>query len=134
VIIRDGTLRTLAEHLELDRNHCKRRRDDAGGDHAQGGLHRRSSDEADAIQKGAQITNFERSFISIEVDICRRLLCTFLGCAGQDGLKFGIGHAHEGPIGSAWCHFRFLLSARMVFQPIAIAVLLWQGAIRLDRL
>lgn len=57
----DGArLRAAAEDLELDGDACEQRQHDAGGDHADGSLHRGAPHQADAVDQGAQIANVER--------------------------------------------------------------------------
>lgn len=60
----DGArLRAAAEDLQLDRDAREQRQHDAGGDHADGGLHRGAAHEPDAVDKRAQVADVERGLL-----------------------------------------------------------------------
>ena len=72
-------LRAAAEDPELDGDARQQRQHDAGGDHADGGLHRGAADQPDAVHQGAQIADVERGLVAVEADIGQYALRAFLG-------------------------------------------------------
>jgi hypothetical protein len=92
------------EDLQLQGDAGEECQDDAGGDEMDAGLHRGAADEADAVEKRAQIAHIHRCLATIEPDIGERALGPFLGGAGHERLELGIGHADMTLSGAARAH------------------------------
>ncbi len=80
--------RAAAEDLELDGDARQQRQHDAGGDHADGSLHRGAAHKPDAIHEGSQVADIERCLVAVETDIGERALGAFLGRGGQSICPF----------------------------------------------
>jgi len=98
---------TAAEDFQLDRDTREQRQHDAGGDHADGGLHRGAANQTDAVEQGSQVADIERRFFTIEANIGQCAFRAFFGSARQHGLELYIGcwqtNSNSSPLGQWHC-------------------------------